>query len=86
MTDMASTLTVVASYSLQEGMPMELDDDETSGKAERIGFGNGLKPLALPSLVDLVQVVTLLWFLTLESPHFGDLLKGLFFLQMMQNL
>ncbi len=86
MTDMASTLIVMASYSLQEGIPMELDDDETSEKAERIGFGNGLKPLALPSLVDLVQVVTLLWFLTLESPHFGDLLKGLFFLQMMQNL
>ncbi|KAH8943563.1 hypothetical protein BDL97_13G058500 [Sphagnum fallax] len=41
--------------SLREGMPMELDDDETLGKAERIGFGNGLKPLALPSLVDLVQ-------------------------------
>jgi hypothetical protein len=83
---MASTLIVMASYSLQEGIPMELDDDETSEKAERIGFGNGLKPFALPSLVDLVQVVTLVWFLTLESPHFGDLLEVLFFLQMMQHL
>ncbi len=74
MTNMASTLTVMANYSLQEGMPMELD------------LEIDLSHLLCPSLVDLVQVVTLLLFLTLESSHFDDLLEVLFILQMMQNL